>query len=473
MKIEKEQIVRIRFLLSLVLLTGLIPSVGIAAENNSSPIRSLIDRPDDLIGYQVRLIYVVPADVKDRNLDTNGTIRKWIDEVRKISRAQTGLTPRFDTYQNKFDIGFLNSKYTIAQLIGTSGTRNADDLLRKELPISEQDSLKGIGFIIDGRVSFSDYCGYASRPGKYFTAWLGESCWEDSDWYNNRPYITWMALSILHEWLHNLGVKHTCVKDDLMWGDGCEAIEQGDNNSIDANRLNYLRASKSGIDISLLPVWEETFKSGVIDLEFQSKAKSSNPWRNPAGDDEFWGSFELSKDWASASSIIRTCEVKTSTGLTLSSTMTGSNCYSKLPHNVKIGTRIYMTVTINGLWQRSSGVLIFDALGEKGEERYCESTTCILGETLKIDIDYCFKVEGFGKLQIKKNDNWTDLKTHKTVLGLPGCGKDFPYSVVTTLKELPVGTHTLRWARATDRAFTQSFATYKEFQIIIKPEVIK
>jgi hypothetical protein len=465
--------VRLKVLLCLTLLLSLFPSVAIAAENNSVPIRSLVDRPDDLIGYQIRLIYVVPADVKDRNLDTNGTISKWIDEVRKITRTQTGLTPRFDTYQNKFDIGYLKSKYTIAQLIGVSGTRKAIELLTKELTIAEQDSLKGVGFIIDGKMMATDYCGYASLPGKYFTTWLGESCWEDSDWYNNRPYITWIARSILHEWLHNLGVEHTCVKDDLMWGDGCEAIEQGDNNSIDANRLNYLRANKSGIDISQLPVWEETFKQGMINLEFQSKTKSINPWRNPAGDDEFWGSFKLSKDWAATSSISRTCEVKTSTGVILSSSMTNTNCYSKLPYNVKIGTRIYMSVTINGLWQRSAGVLVFDVLGEKGEERYCESTTCILGETLKLDIDYCFKVEGFGKLQIKKNDNWTDLKTHKTVLGLTGCGKDFPYSVVTTLKGLSVGTHTLRWARATDRAFTQSATTYKEFQIIIQPEVIK
>ena len=464
---------RLRVFLCITLVLSILPFVSSAAANSSVPVRSLVDRPDDLTGYQVRLIYVVPSDVKDRNLDTDGTIGKWIEEVRKISRVQTGLTPRFDSHQNKFDIGFLKSKYTIAQLVGTATSTNADDLLRKELPTSEQDSLKGIGFVIDGRVSFSDYCGYASMPGKYFTAWLGESCWENSDWYNNRPYITWIAMTILHEWLHNLGVEHTCVKDDLMWGRGCEATEQGDNNSIDANRENYLRANKSGVDISQLPVWEETFKSGMINLEFQSKTKSSNPWRNPAGDDEFWGSFKLSKDWASTSAISRTCQVKTSTGVILSSSMTDTICDSKLPYNVKIGTRIYMTVTINGLWQRSTGVLVFDVLGEKGEERYCESTTCVLGETLKLDIDYCFKVEGFGKLQIKKTDTWTDLKTHKTVKGLSGCDKEFPHSVVTTLRGLSVGAHTLRWTRATDRAFTQTVSTYKEFQIIIQPEVNK
>lgn len=464
---------RLRVFLCITLVLSILPFVSSAAANSSVPVRSLVDRPDDLTGYQVRLIYVVPSDVKDRNLDTDGTIGKWIEEVRKISRVQTGLTPRFDSHQNKFDIGFLKSKYTIAQLVGTATSTNADDLLRKELPTSEQDSLKGIGFVIDGRVISTGYCGYASMPGKYFTAWLGEKCWENSDWYNNRPYITWIAMTILHEWLHNLGVEHTCVKDDLMWGSGCEATERGDNNSIDAKRENYLRANKSGIDISQLPVWEETFKSGMINLEFQSMSKSSNPWRNPAGDDEFWGSFKLSKDWASTSSISRTCQVKTSTGVILSSSMTDTNCDSKLPYNVKIGTRIYMTVTINGLWQRSTGVLVFDVLGEKGEERYCESTTCVLGETLKLDIDYCFKVEGFGKLQIKKTDTWTDLKTHKTVKGLSGCDREFPHSVVTTLRGLSVGAHTLRWTRATDRAFTQTVSTYKEFQIIIQPEVNK
>lgn len=470
---RKRVFVRIRVLMCLTLLLSILPFSPTATANSSAPIRSLVDRPDDLTGYQIRLIYVVPADVKDRNLDTNGTIAKWIEEVRKVSRVQTGLTPRFDTFQNKFDVGFLKSKYTIAQLIGTSATRDADDLLRKELSISEQVNLKGIGFIIDGNIRLTDYCGFAHMPGKYFTAWLVEDCWEDSDSYNTRPYITWIALTILHEWLHNLGVEHTCVKDDLMWGSGCEATERGDNNSIDEKRTNYLRADKSGVDISQLPVWEETFKLGNINLEFDKKSQSLNPWRNSAKRTNIWGNFQLSKDWADTESVVWSCQVKTSTGMTLPSSIDKNMCQTVIPSGLRIGTRLYMTVSVTGLWQKSSDVLVFEVIGEKGEERYCESTTCILGETLKLDINYCFKVEGFGKLQIKKNDAWTDLKTHKTVKGLSGCDNDFPYSVVTTLKGLSVGTHTLRWSRSTDRAFTQTVSTYKEFQIIIQPEVIK
>ncbi len=463
---------RLKTLLCLTLLLSLFPSTAIAAENNSAPIRSLVDRPDDLIGYQIRLIYVVPADVKDRNLDTNGTISKWIEEVRKVSRVQTGLTPRFDAFQNKFDVGFLKSKYTIAQLAGTANV-DAIDLLGEELSVSEQNSLKGIGFIIDGRVVNSNYCGYANIPGKYFTAWLGESCWEDSDWYNNRTYMTWIAQIILHEWLHNLGVKHTCVKDDLMWGAGCEAVDQGNANSIDEKRINYLRANTSGVDISQLPVWEETIKTGLINLKFQNTSKSSNPKRNSTGLDEIWGSFQLSNNWVDWDISLWKCEVKTSTGLILLSSIKNGMCESKIPSGTKIGTIVYMTVSVEGLWQKSNEVLVFDVLGEKGEERYCESSTCVFGETLRLDMDLCFNVEGFAKLQMKQNEKWIDLKTHKMYKGHSSCSKSFPYFVLTTLKVLPVGTHILKWTWATDRGFTKSLTSYKEFQIVIQPEVVK
>lgn len=463
---------RLKVLMCLTLLLSILPFSPTATANSSAPIRSLVDRPDDLTGYQVRLIYVVPADVKDRNLDTNGTISKWIEEVRKVSRVQTGLTSRFDTYQSKFDIGFLKSKYTIAQL-AKSSTLDAIDLLGKELSISEQDSLKGIGFIIDGRLINSEYCGYANLPGKYFTAWLGESCWEDSDWYNNRTYMTWMAQTILHEWLHNLGVKHTCVKDDLMWGGGCEEVEQGNTNSIDEKRVNYLSASKSGVDISKLPVWEETIKTGLVNLKFEKTNKSYNPKRNSPGLDGIWGTFQLSNSWVDWDVSNWKCLVKASTGLILSSSIKNGMCESKIPTNMKIGTRIYMTVSVEGLWQKSSETQVFDVLGENSEERYCESSVCVLGETLRLDMDLCFNVEGYAKLQIKENEKWVDLKIHKMFKGHSSCSTAFPFFVFTTIKALPVGTNILKWTWATDREFTKSVTSYKEFQITIQPEVTK
>jgi len=462
--------VKLRIWLCLTILLSAIPITSFAAENDSAPVRSLVDRPDDLSGYQIRLIYVVPAGYKDRKLDTNGTISNWIQQVKTISRNQIGLTPIFDSYLGKQDIGFLQSKYTLAQL---SSSRNAIDLLKKELDVTEQVSLKGIGFIIDGRSIFSDYCGYANRPGKYFTAWLGQSCWEDTAQYNYRAYWPYIASTILHEWLHNLGVTHTCVTDDLMWGSGCEAITAGDGNSIDAQRANYLTTSKSGVDISQLPVWEETIKTGFIETNFQSTSKSANPRRNSGGLDQIWGDFNLATNWADSSAARWECEVFTSTGVVLSDTITAGRCEARILDNFKIGTRVYMKVTAIGLWQRSSAVLVFDVLGEKGESSYCESKSCVFGETVKLELDLCSSVEGFAKLQLKKSDDWVTLKTHKALKNASSCSSTNPYFVMTTLKDLPVGTNILRWMWAEDRAFSNSVTSYSQFQLAIAPEAVK
>jgi len=456
--------------LCLTILFSAIPVTSFAAENDSAPVRSLVDRPDDLSGYQIRLIYVVPAFSKDRNLDTNGTISNWIQQVKTISRTQIGLTPIFDSYLSKQDIGFLQSKYSIAEL---SASKNAIDLLKKELPPNEQSSLKGIGFIIDGRSIFSDYCGYANRPGKYFTAWLGQSCWEDTTQYNYRTYWPYIASTILHEWFHNLGVTHTCVTNDLMWGSGCEATTAGDGNSIDALRANYLTTSKSGVDISLLPVWEETIKTGFMETNFQSSSKSANPRRNSGGEDQIWGDFNLATNWVDTSAARWECEVFTSTGITLSDSITAGRCESKILDNFKIGTRIYMKVTAIGLWQRSSAVLTFDVLGQGGEASLCASKSCIFGETVKLDMDLCFKADGYAKLQMKKNEDWVILKTHKASKNETACSSAIPYFVMTTIKDIPVGTHTLRWTWAEDRSFSKSVNTYSEFELSIGPEAVK
>ena len=451
---------------------------GVALPANSSeagtPLeRSSVDRPDEISGYQVKLIYVVPLRSKDRKLDLNGSISKWIDEVKNISRIQIGLTPRFDTYSGKYDIGYLQSKYTVEELASGTDSRSALSLLSKEISESEQQSLKGIGFIIDGKSKESDYCGYASKPGKYFTAWLGESCWEDTDWYNNRPYITYIATTILHEWLHNLGVDHTCVTDDLMWGEGCESIDRGDSNSIDAKRVSYVRASKSGVDISLLPVWEETYKTGRIQIQYEKTIKSGDPWRDPKSTEEIWGYFGLSDKWSESSKVERSCNVVTATGVILRSKITNSTCEAEIPGNLKIGTIIYMTMNTTGLWQESIETLTFRVKGERGETDYCESKTCVVGETVKIDIGYCFKVDGFAALQKKNGEEWVDLKVHKGTKNMAGCKSDFPFSFGTNIRSLEEGVHTLRWQRADNRKFSTSARIYAEFQVTVVREATK
>src|SRR5664279_1711946 len=66
----------------------------------SSIARSTVDRPDDIGGPQIHVVYVVPSDGTDRALDTNGTLAASTTNWETWLRGQTGgLGLRLDTYQ--------------------------------------------------------------------------------------------------------------------------------------------------------------------------------------------------------------------------------------------------------------------------------------------------------------------------------------------------------------------------------------
>src|SRR5215216_1343977 len=71
--------------------------------------RSTADRTDDLAGYQIHVMYVLPSDGIDYNLDTNGSIASSVAATQKWFVAQTGGTRRlrFDTSSGELDISFF------------------------------------------------------------------------------------------------------------------------------------------------------------------------------------------------------------------------------------------------------------------------------------------------------------------------------------------------------------------------------
>lgn len=76
--------------------------------------RAYADRPDDFPGtYQVHVLYVLPADATDRNVDTDGNINISVQAANEWFSAQTGGTNiRFDTYQGELDITFVQLDMT-------------------------------------------------------------------------------------------------------------------------------------------------------------------------------------------------------------------------------------------------------------------------------------------------------------------------------------------------------------------------
>jgi hypothetical protein len=96
--------------------------------------RTTQDMPDDLTGYQVHIIYVLPSDGTDRQLDTNGTLEASVAAFRNWLTAQTGgTTLRLDTYQGVLDITFVQLSRTDAQIRAAGAF--VRDLLEAELVV--------------------------------------------------------------------------------------------------------------------------------------------------------------------------------------------------------------------------------------------------------------------------------------------------------------------------------------------------
>jgi hypothetical protein len=94
---------------------------GGAPAQTASSARSTADRTDDFPGYQIHVMYVLPSDGTDANLDTNGAIASSVAAAQKWFVAQTRGTRRlrFDTSNGQLDISFLRLARTDAEIAGS------------------------------------------------------------------------------------------------------------------------------------------------------------------------------------------------------------------------------------------------------------------------------------------------------------------------------------------------------------------
>jgi hypothetical protein len=95
-----------------------------APAQTSASARSTADRTDDFAGYQIHVMYVLPSDGIDYNLDTNGAIASSVAATQKWFAAQTRGTRRlrFDTSNGELDISFFRLARTDAAIAGFGAT---------------------------------------------------------------------------------------------------------------------------------------------------------------------------------------------------------------------------------------------------------------------------------------------------------------------------------------------------------------
>lgn len=99
------------------LLLATLVLAGASSANTAAPERSTVDRPDEVTGRQVHPIYVVPKDGRDRRLDVDGTLHAalWASQDW-LAGAAGGSSLRMDTFGGRFDISFLRSSRSAAEL---------------------------------------------------------------------------------------------------------------------------------------------------------------------------------------------------------------------------------------------------------------------------------------------------------------------------------------------------------------------
>ncbi|MBC7463140.1 MAG: hypothetical protein H7227_02650 [Actinobacteria bacterium] len=213
------------------------------------------DLPDTLIGFQVKAIYVVPADGTDHRYDINGEITKVLDDGLAYLRDQLGQEVQIDSTSTGYDIGFLRSGKPSSYFLNTPGSY-ADLLRESKVLETPGTNRKNYVFFVDtDTVTGSSYCGEAPRPGMVAVVAIGMSqCGKQTNFFSNHASQTW-----IHEIFHNFGVGHVADACDLMTsgqetdGSTCRPEQL---HTIDANRSMYIGASVSGVDVSKLRIWK-------------------------------------------------------------------------------------------------------------------------------------------------------------------------------------------------------------------------
>jgi hypothetical protein len=209
---------------SLASLLASLATLAPAAGGTSGALpRSTVDRPDDRAGPQLHVLYVVPADLQDRALDTDGTIEASVSSFLTWMRGQTGgRALRADTFQGSLDVSFARMPQSDAA-IAANGPYVRDVIEAELRARGFADPAKIYAVYYDGSSTFA--CGGGAWPptlpgsvgAVYMRATYGAG-WPCYDPTRSRAGLQLMDLAVLHEMLHTLGFVPTCAPHNTRGG---------------------------------------------------------------------------------------------------------------------------------------------------------------------------------------------------------------------------------------------------------------
>lgn len=176
-----------------------------AQGQNQPPGRVTKDRPDEAKGSQVHVIYAVPSDGADQQLDLNGSIANSVNSWNNwLADKSGGYRVRLDTFQGQLDITFVRLRQTEAQL-AAQPRRSASLILSGIYRAGLRSSARKKFAVYYGGSVKGDICGIASTPGPIAIIYLP----------NCEGFNQYTDLGMLHEIFHTLGAVPRCAKNDV------------------------------------------------------------------------------------------------------------------------------------------------------------------------------------------------------------------------------------------------------------------
>lgn len=257
------------------------------------------DRPDEIPGFQIHVVYVKIDGVPSQDFYQSGEINNWLNLANAWMKRKIGKEFIFDTYQGTYDVSTMNTKYSVNELDidspeGGLTARSGSVLekLRAEFIKQNGAALQGknLLFVIDTKLA-KRYCGFAQTGDTaVVTPYVGGCWYPEFGYLAQTRKLNDASATIAHELFHNLGVGHICEgKSDLMIGDGCVFPEKSLEITIDSKKKYYLGASAGGANIFDLKVWKDG--SGIRHIQSQGVCYIKEPclvsngyWNDPYGD---------------------------------------------------------------------------------------------------------------------------------------------------------------------------------------------
>jgi hypothetical protein len=195
------------FLISLTAACGGEPPTEVPRDVPPIGRRATFDRPAEVTGRQIHVIYMLPADGVDRGYDTTGILAHSVALFQNWLAARTGTWLRQDTWDGYLDISFVRSSRSDA-----ANAAYGTQLLSR---IYAEIRLAGFNAFNTKYLIYYDgsnplTCGNAMQDGPVAAVYLGgkvdgHSCGGGISLRIGRVPDYW-EFAMLHEVMHTLGI---------------------------------------------------------------------------------------------------------------------------------------------------------------------------------------------------------------------------------------------------------------------------